>query len=222
MGCPSAETMGKIKATSDELRDLLKAEELFFQQKSRVQYVKEGDQNFAFFFRQFDDISREFVHFFYNSLGAVEHDVTEISDVLLNDILGVGLTEDMCEGLIAPVLRREIKDVLFAMNGNKAPGVDGYTSKFFQVAWGVVGDDVGKGVQYFFERCVLPEGFNSTVITLVPKVFAPMWLLSSLILPNHGGFLTGRDIVDNVLLARELVNGYGRQRMSPRGTLLPF
>ncbi|KAK8626999.1 hypothetical protein V6N13_134628 [Hibiscus sabdariffa] len=119
--------MRKVKAASDELKDLLKAEELLFRQKSRVQYVKEGDQSFVFFFRQvaarnkantirvlldgqgnkleqFDDIPREFIQFFSNSLGIVDHNVTEVSDALLKDILGVGLTEGMCEGLIASVL----------------------------------------------------------------------------------------------------------------------
>ncbi|KAK8570568.1 hypothetical protein V6N13_032185 [Hibiscus sabdariffa] len=72
--------------------------------------------------------------------------VEEVSDELLRDILGVGLTEKMCEALIALVLGREIKDVLFAMDGNKAPGPDGYTAKFFQAAWGIVGGDVIKGV----------------------------------------------------------------------------
>ncbi|KAK8659248.1 hypothetical protein V6N13_029456 [Hibiscus sabdariffa] len=61
---------------------------------------------------QFDDISREFVQFFSNSLGTADNNVTEVYDALLKDILGVGLTEDMCEGLIAPVLGREIMDVL--------------------------------------------------------------------------------------------------------------
>ncbi|KAK9002582.1 hypothetical protein V6N11_025253 [Hibiscus sabdariffa] len=87
--------------------------------------------------------------------------VMEVPNELLKDILGVGLTEEMCEALIAPVFGKEIKDVMFAM-------------KFFQAAWEVVGGDVIKGIQFFFESCTLAVAFNSTVITLVPKVLAPM------------------------------------------------
>ncbi|KAL4318418.1 hypothetical protein GQ457_18G016780 [Hibiscus cannabinus] len=251
---PSAASIENVKIVAAELKNLLRAEELFFRQRSRIQYVKEGDQNSAFFFRHvtarnkvntirimfddqgtrleaYEDISKELVRFFSSSLGNVDPNVTGISDELLKDILGVELSEDMREGLIAPVLGKEIKDVIFVMNGDKAPGSDGYTAKFFQVAWEVVGADVVKGIQFFFDSCSLPIAFNSTVITLVPKVLAPMkatdfrpislcniiykcitkiltnrmkqWL-SVLILPNQGAFLSGCDIVDNVLLAQEL------------------
>ncbi|KAK8676921.1 hypothetical protein V6N13_142480 [Hibiscus sabdariffa] len=40
------------KEISSELRDLEKAEEKFYQQKSRALFVKEGDQNSAYFFRR--------------------------------------------------------------------------------------------------------------------------------------------------------------------------
>ncbi|KAK8508682.1 hypothetical protein V6N12_032677 [Hibiscus sabdariffa] len=36
----------------------------------------------------------------------------------------------------------EIKDVIFAMNGNKAPGPDGYTAMFIQAICGFVGAGV--------------------------------------------------------------------------------
>ncbi|KAK8984140.1 hypothetical protein V6N11_029464 [Hibiscus sabdariffa] len=107
MSDPTAENVRRVKAANIGLRNLLKAEEQFFRQKSRVQHVKEGDQNTSFFFRHADP------------------NVVEVPNELLKDILGVKLTEEMREALIAPVLGKEIKDVLFAMNGNKAPGPDG-------------------------------------------------------------------------------------------------
>ncbi|KAK8668475.1 hypothetical protein V6N13_105928 [Hibiscus sabdariffa] len=73
----------------------------------------------------FEGISGELIKFFSYSLGQADPDVVEVPGELLKDILGVGLTEEMCEALIAPVLGKEIKDIRFAMNGNKAPGPDG-------------------------------------------------------------------------------------------------
>ncbi|KAK8668181.1 hypothetical protein V6N13_105646 [Hibiscus sabdariffa] len=150
MSDPTAENVRRVKAANIGLRNLLKAEEQFFRQKSRVQHVKEGDHNTSFFFRHvsarnkantirvllddqgkkletFEDISNELIKFFSCSLGQADPNVVEVPNELLKDILGVELTEEMREALIAPVLGKKIKDVLFAMNGNKAPGPDGYT-----------------------------------------------------------------------------------------------
>ncbi|KAK9024783.1 hypothetical protein V6N11_004936 [Hibiscus sabdariffa] len=63
--------------------------------------------------------------------GVVDPNVTAISDSLLKEILGVELSTEMADSLISPITRKEIKDVLFAMNGNKAPGSYGYSAKFF-------------------------------------------------------------------------------------------
>ncbi|KAK9009284.1 hypothetical protein V6N11_035826 [Hibiscus sabdariffa] len=59
----------------------------------------------------YEDISKELIRFFSSSLGEVDLNVTGISDELLKDILGVELSEGMREGLITPVLGKEIKDV---------------------------------------------------------------------------------------------------------------
>ncbi|KAK8692611.1 hypothetical protein V6N13_076067 [Hibiscus sabdariffa] len=145
---PSADNISREKEVARELNKLYKAEEKFLRQKSRIQYVKEGDQNSAYFFRyvtarqkanmvqvlsdengrrleSFEAISSELIKHFQNSFGVVDPNVTAISDSLLKEILGVELSTEMADSLIPPITRKEIKDVLFAMNGNKAPGPDG-------------------------------------------------------------------------------------------------
>ncbi|KAL4347867.1 hypothetical protein GQ457_17G004070 [Hibiscus cannabinus] len=101
-------------------------------------------------------------------------------------------------------------------------------------------------VVFFLSPCCSPSAFNSTIITLVLKVANPMkavdfrsisccctvykcitkllanrlkqWL-PSIILPNQSNFLAGRDLVENVLLVQEIVNGYGRKYKSARCAL---
>ncbi|KAK8569597.1 hypothetical protein V6N13_046647 [Hibiscus sabdariffa] len=73
----------------------------------------------------FEAISSELIKHFQNSFGVVDPNVTAISDSLLKEILGVELSTEMADSLISPITRKEIKDVLFAMNGNKAPGPNG-------------------------------------------------------------------------------------------------
>ncbi|KAL4379687.1 hypothetical protein GQ457_02G039520 [Hibiscus cannabinus] len=251
---PSGEMIAREKQAAMDLKALIMAEESFFRQKSRVQFVKEGDQNTSFFFRKvqiqqkantisslynsegvklesFGDISSEFVKYFSDSLGSVDDSVDTFSDDLLKQILGVELSAEIRDALVA---HKEIKDVLFSMNESKAPGPDGFSARFFQAAWGIVGADFLRAVQFFFGTSSLPDAFNSTILTLVPKVaiplkatdFRPISCCSSiykcitkllanrlkvwlpfLILPNQSTFLGGRDLVDNVLLAQEIVHG---------------
>ncbi|KAK8557333.1 hypothetical protein V6N13_013607 [Hibiscus sabdariffa] len=148
MTSPSADNISREKEVARELNELYKVEEKFLRQKSRIQYVKEGDQNSAYFFRyvttrqkanmvqvlsdengrrleSFEAISSELIKHFQNSFGVVDPNVTAISDSLLKEILGVELSTEMADSLISPITRKEIKDVLFAMNGNKAHGPDG-------------------------------------------------------------------------------------------------
>lgn len=43
--------------------------------------------------------------------------------------------------LVAPVQASEIKEALFFMPTNKAPGPDGFPMEFYKVAWSIIGKD---------------------------------------------------------------------------------
>jgi len=42
---------------------------------------------------------------------------------------------------LAPVLNDVIKEALFNIGNDKAPGLDGYSSLFFKKSWDIVGAD---------------------------------------------------------------------------------
>ena len=44
----------------------------------------------------------------------------------------------------------EIKNALWSIPDGKAPGLDGYNSKFYKVAWPIVGKDVIDAIQLLF------------------------------------------------------------------------
>ncbi|KAK8544934.1 hypothetical protein V6N13_123242 [Hibiscus sabdariffa] len=164
----SAGLIASEKKTAGELIELSKAEE-FFKQKSRIQFIKDGVQNFAYFFRKlkvhhkantihslqdrngvrldtFEAISGDFIKFFSKSLGAVDSNVEVIADDIFREILDTELSTEMQNHLVAPVTQNEIKDMLFSMNGNKAPGPNGFSAKFFQVTWQSTGMDFSKAI----------------------------------------------------------------------------
>jgi hypothetical protein len=148
--------------------------------------------------------------------------------------------------LLEKVVSAEVKNTIFSMKPNKAPGPDGYTADFYQSSWHIVGDDVVSAVQNLFVTGRLLKEVNATILTLIPKKpnasvmgdFRPiacsnvlykcitkilsnrmMPVLDSLISRNQFAFIPCRSISENVLLAQELVRNYHRKDDSPRCTM---
>ena len=63
----------------------------------------------------------------------------------------------------------EIKEAMFSIHQEKAPGPDGFSACFFQSNWEVVGRDKIKEVQDFFSSGWMPQIINETHVRLIPK-----------------------------------------------------
>ena len=226
-----------------------------FKQKSRIQWLQEGDQNTKFFhgvmaarqnrntirsltdsdgnkLTEHSQISNEAINFFQHLIGTKDEQVRGCSKDLLAEILPDSMSNEAGHELIRPVTPEEVKASMFAIDGGKSLGPDGYTSLFFKAAWPVVGDDVVRAVLSFFQTGNLTPAFNSTIIALVPKCcnpnsikeFRPIScctviykcitkiivvrlkkILPGIINCNQSAFIPGRSITDNILLAQELV-----------------
>ncbi|KAG6474804.1 hypothetical protein ZIOFF_064019 [Zingiber officinale] len=114
---------------------------------------------------------------------------------------------------------------------DSAAGPDGFSVAFYRACWEIVGEDVFQAVLDFFRGAELPRGMASTTIVLIPKVdsaqrwrdFRPISLcnvsykiisklmaqrmasvLGKVISPAQSGFVPGRLISDNILMAQEL------------------
>lgn len=74
--------------------------------------------------------------------------------------------------LIKIVTDEEIKQALFAIDNEKAPGPDGYSSAFFKRYWGTVGQDLVCAVKEFFATGRLLKQSNNTLVALIPKTSA--------------------------------------------------
>lgn len=70
--------------------------------------------------------------------------VTEDRALPDRDIIATGLVveEESRSDLVKDVTDLEIKVALWDIDDNKAPGPDGYGSKFFKAAWPVLGEHV--------------------------------------------------------------------------------
>lgn len=54
------------------------------------------------------------------------------------------ITVEQGQGLLAPIIEKEVQDAVFAMHPEKSPGIDGLNPAFFQTYWDIVGSDVVK------------------------------------------------------------------------------
>lgn len=135
--------------------------------------------------------------------------------------------------LLKNVEEWEVKAAVFELGPTKSPGPDGLNGLFYQKHWETIKHDVVEAVRGFFNTTKLPDGINSTHITLVPKIATPeevsqfrpinccnfiykifskvlanrmKTILKSLISENQSAFVQGRQIQDNILVAHEMFN----------------
>ncbi|KAL0358099.1 UNVERIFIED_CONTAM: hypothetical protein Scaly_1495600 [Sesamum calycinum] len=151
-----------------------------------------------------------------------------------------------CFGACRVVTPEEVKQAIFHISDNKAPGPDGYSACFFKRAWHIVGDQVCTAVLDFFRSGRLLRQLNHSIIALVPKSdhcptvadYRPISccnviykaitkIIADRLAPAlehltdrcQAAFVGGRSITDNIFLAQEMVRQYTRKRISPRCTI---
>ncbi|CAL1402069.1 unnamed protein product [Linum trigynum] len=154
------------------------------------------------------------------------------------------VTPEMNVALTAAVLPDEVRQTVFAMGSKQAPGLDGFTGKFFKAFWGIVGDSVIDVVCSFFTTSKMLRSFNHTWLTLIPKVdnvetmkqLRPISLCQfvykvitkilaerlSCLLPHiislgQNAFIRERQIVENILLGHELMHYLKIKRQGKKG-----
>jgi hypothetical protein len=172
-----------------------RAEESLARQKSRIQWLKLGDQCISFFFKNINNnrnrskitslvlsdsttthdmtiIKNSFLNFYSNLLGK-PHTSTYAGYDRINQLITKRLTNDQSLAMIHEVSNLEIKDTFMSFNPHKAPGPDGYNAYFFQKTWHIVGHEVTAAIKNFFKSGKLLKIANATIVALVPKVPNP-------------------------------------------------
>ncbi|XP_070001869.1 uncharacterized protein LOC142166146 [Nicotiana tabacum] len=116
--------------------------------------------------------------------------------------------------------------------------MDGYPAEFFKEYWPIIGKEVIKGVQQFFQTGRLLKEINCTTVTLILKVKNPSYVkefrlivccsimykiiakiltnklklvVDLLVGPSQSAFIEGRNILDNVIMVHELIKGFTRK-----------
>jgi hypothetical protein len=79
------------------------------------------------------------------------------------------ITSGENEALVAEFSEKEVRDAIFQMKHNKAPGPDGFPAEFYQVFWSLIKDDLMAMFQDFHSGNLPLFCLNFGTITLLPK-----------------------------------------------------
>ena len=119
------------------------------------------------------EVAHEFVSYYQNLLGGTRRRLT-VDIRYLRPWARHCITDEEASHLLLPFSPDDVKQAVFDIAEDKAPGPDGYSSGFFKAAWPVVGEEVTRAVLDFFTTGKLLKQINSTILTLIPKVHTPM------------------------------------------------
>eukprot|EP00253_Pinus_taeda_P023359 PITA_23359 len=157
-----------------------------------------------------------------------EASIKEITNAIPKSI-----TEEQNWALRRTITMEEVEEEVRSMPSDKALGPDGFTINFYKACWNIVKQDIWEIVEDSRRSKTILKSLNSNFIALVPKVeeantpekFRPIALcnviykiiskvmanrlkviLLGIISQEQSGYVEGRQILDNILLAQEMIH----------------
>ncbi|XP_062115116.1 uncharacterized protein LOC133829344 [Humulus lupulus] len=217
-----------------ELTQQYKIYDSYLRQRSKVNWLRCGDDNTAFFhacLKHQKEINR--ITSFVSDTGQLVEDFDEVVDHFLVHF----------RNALGSNSKTDVKNAMFSIGFIKSSGPDGYGSGFFKAMWNEIGDDISDAILGFFQHGSLPKGLNNALLTLIPKVpnptkaveYRPIACCNALykcisnmicsrlnvVLPvlinqNQGAFVKNRLLTHNILIFQDILKGYRRKHISPR------
>eukprot|EP00253_Pinus_taeda_P008507 PITA_08507 len=254
-GNHSIKAIEQEKVLSQQWHKRCIQEEILWKQKSRVQWLREGEQNTKFFHRSTrDHRSANRILELKNNAREILKNHNDISALLSDHFNSIAqeppinreeaikeltgaipkcITSDQNWALCREISMEEVEEAIRSMPNDKAPGPDGFTINFYKACWNTVKQEVWEVVEDSRRSGTILKSINSTFLALIPKVeeakipdkFRPISLcnviykiiskvitnrlksiLPGIISEEQSGYVEGRQILDNILLAQEMIH----------------
>lgn len=174
-----------------QLEERRKQEEILWRQKSRINWLREGEINTKFFHQAMIQhrqrnrifsiknaegertveqgaIEKVLVEYHKEILTKPQKDRGSAIECICKEIPRL-ITNEQNKALMREVTLEEVEEIVMNMSKNKGPRLDGYTMEFYQARWHFPGKEVLEAVTKSRMKQKVWLGINSTFITLIPK-----------------------------------------------------
>lgn len=153
---------------------------------------------------------------------------------------GKKLIEGHLRSLQVAFTKEDVKRIIFSIPDDKAPGSDGFNnSYFYKHYWEVIWENICEAVLEIFKTCKLLKAVNVNTLTLILKLkclenvteFRHIvccnvqykcitkllseilnQVLPDIVSASQGAFITGRNILHNVMICQDLFRCYKRKK----------
>jgi hypothetical protein len=174
-GCHDQTNSGRYKEVQERHARLLVQEETYWRQRAKMHWLKEGDLNTKFFHMTASARQRKKkIEKLVNEEHIVVTSQPELCEVALNyfnnlfkanstqhdpilSLIAPKIDQADNDRLVSPITKEELKDALFQMHPDKAPGPDGFNPAFYQHFWELCGDDVYEAAKDWLDRGYFPS-----------------------------------------------------------------
>ena len=179
----------EISRVWSEINELLDEEEIWWQQRSKVQWLGKGDRSTKYFHhRASERRKKNTINDLWNEEGVWCDSKENIASATIayfeeiyttthptrveevTNLLPRKVTMEMNVDLIRDFTIEEVRLALNQMHPTKAPGSDGMSIIFYQKYWAIVGNDVTNMVFNVLNSDAPITDTNNINIVLVPKV----------------------------------------------------
>lgn len=210
------------------------SQEILLKQKSRIKWLKCGDDNNRYFFNSCRGRSNQNKLVKLENEGRILVSHKDISEVAINYYKCLMGSRKRVSAIPADLCFNRLSQNQCADLVKEFPHAD-VSVEFFISAWVVIGCDTSDAILSFFEHYFLPSSNNSAALTLIPKnanassmtQFRPIsccnvlykvitkmltnrmkQVMPFLVSPAQAAFIHGRKMGDHILLAQSLFKDY--------------
>ena len=171
-----------------DINDLIDSEEIYWCQRSKAHWLREGDRNTKFFHaRALERRKQNTILDIWDKFNSWCGDQDSIAKAVISyfeeiyttswpnqieevtDLIPVKVTEGMNMELSKSFTKEEVIAALKQLHPTKSLGPDGMSALFFQKYWNIVGNNVTNLVLNVLNSNMPMVEINKTNIALVPK-----------------------------------------------------